>query len=190
MNVAMKPAEIRLFEGFLRCSHNYLEFGAGGSTCLAAHHVRRRIISVDSSNDWLAKVRDAVSTLGHAAQINLVKADIGKTGEWGYPIEEDSQSKWPSYSEEVWRIDGATDSDLFLIDGRFRVCCFAEVVARSKVGSILILHDFQSRPKYHVVKEIARCVAVASDLAVFVKDLSSDVAAAKRMADEYRMITA
>ena len=53
----MSDDECRLFKSILKCSMRYLEFGSGGSTCLAASLVTESNISIDSSLEWLDKVR-------------------------------------------------------------------------------------------------------------------------------------
>ena len=56
----------------------------------------------------------------------------------------------------------------------------------ARLGTILVIHDFEDRDYYHVLKKLARYVAVTEKLSVFIKDASSDVEEAKRMAVEYR----
>ena len=52
----MSDNELALFVAFLRNSAKYLEFGVGGTTVLAATHVRDWVIAVDSSKEWIDKV--------------------------------------------------------------------------------------------------------------------------------------
>ena len=189
MKIAMTNKEAALFEAFLRGSTNYLEFGAGGSTHLAARFVKNRIISVDSSEVWLDSVRRAVLDIAtdNQPEIALKWVDIGETGEWGYPTNETKKANWHLYSTAVWQTPGADKSDIFLIDGRFRVACFAEALIRAAVGSIVIIHDFESRENYHVVLNLARRIAVADQLSIFVKDGRADIDEARRVADQYRL---
>lgn len=189
--IAMTERETALLDALLEASTDYLEFGAGGSTCRAFQRVKRRIICADSSAKWLADVEKATSeiTAGHQPKLVLSLADLGPTGDWGAPTDDESKEKWPSYSLNVWSIDGAEQSDLFLIDGRFRVACFAETFVRARIGSLVMIHDFESRPRYHVVFDFARRVAVAEELSVFVKDERSDVLMAARVAEKYRTVS-
>src|SRR3954451_7201461 len=59
LQIAMLEPEQALFRSFLCCSTNYLEFGAGGSTVLAASLVGRSVIAVESSPQWITKVEQA-----------------------------------------------------------------------------------------------------------------------------------
>lgn len=186
MQLAMTAPEATLFESFVRCATNYLEFGSGGSTYCAAQHVKRRVISVDSSDKWLTDVRAAVSKLTEAPELVLHHADIGKTKEWGYPVDESRKPSWALYSTDVWSISGAERSDLYLIDGRFRVSCFAETIVRAPMGAFVMIHDFADRPHYHIIKQFAACVAQIEKLSVFIKDGRTHIGAAKMIANEFR----
>jgi hypothetical protein len=163
----MSGAEVRLFESFARRSAKYLEFGAGGSTCLAARHVKESVLSVDCSEQWINEVAAHCRESQAAIQPCFIYADIGPVGEWGYPVDSSRRSEWPSYFTRVWADQRASASDLFLVDGRFRVACFAQIVLHCDAGAVILFHDFASRRQYHVVKEIAREIAIAEDLSVF-----------------------
>ncbi len=183
----MTNDEVNLFESFLRKAGSYLEFGAGGSSYVAAQHVKN-IISVDSNPIWLAAVSESIETLRNGAQFVPHVVDIGPTGDWGAPVDPSASPKWPAYSLSVWDIPYSRDADLYLIDGRFRVSCFAEVVARAKTGCVIAIHDFENREHYHVLKNLVRYVAVSETLSIFIKDNSADIKAAEQLADKYRYI--
>ena len=55
-----------------------------------------------------------------------------------------------------------------MVDGRFRVACFVQIILHCELDSVVIFHDFTSRQKYHVIKEVSREIAIAEDLSVFV----------------------
>jgi hypothetical protein len=133
---------------------------------LASQVVKKAIVSVDSSLDWLDRV--AVSCRPFPLQPDLVFADIGRTGDWGVPMDLSTRGRWPSYHEKVWKHPIARDADLYMIDGRFRVACFIQVLQNCRPDCMIVLHDFFSRPHYHIVREVAREVACVDDLAVFV----------------------
>ena len=162
----MRRAETRLLESFLSCSDRFLEFGSGGSTVLAANAVSTSVVSVDSSLAWIDRVRAACDREGARVAPHLVHADIGPVRKWGYPV--DPATDWTAYHSAVWSHDGAADADLYLVDGRFRVACFMQIVLRARRSAIIGVHDFASRPQYHVMNEVARETARADDLSFFV----------------------
>lgn len=167
MQPRMSKAELCLFESFAKCSDNYLEFGSGGSTALAANLVRSSIISVDSSVAWQQKVLEYCKTAQTKLTPHLLYIDIGSIKDWGYPTDETNKASWINYTTQVWFNKEASGCDLYLIDGRFRVASFLQVVLHCEENSIVLFHDFSSRSQYHVVKEIAKEIAIAEDLSAF-----------------------
>ncbi len=167
MNVRMTDAEAALFRSFLECSRTYVEFGAGGSTCLAAATQKDAIISVDSSDEWLEKVRSECASRPNAASMHLVKVDIGPTGDWGVPLDAFTRDRWPDYYTTLWANPVSRSADTVLVDGRFRVACFMATLMNCHPGTTVIIHDYASRPHYHVVREVAHEIARAGDLSVF-----------------------
>jgi hypothetical protein len=161
----MSAEEAALFLSFVRNSRNYVEFGTGGSTVVASSHVQSSILSVDSSREWLDQVR--VACVSSQTKPELIYVDIGPTGEWGYPTDASMKSRWTDYHSAIWKMPHSATADLYFIDGRFRVACFAQIVLHCSPNAIIGIHDFSSRPKYHCVREIAREIATAGDMSFF-----------------------
>src|SRR5271170_6000014 len=138
----MKEQECMLFLSFLRNSDRYLEFGSGGSTILASCYVKRKVISVESSLEWLNKVREEPH--GFVAP-DFFYINIGSIGNWGTPIDSSSKDKWVNYHSSIWDSLESSFSDLYFIDGRFRVACFAQICLHCKKDVVIGIHDFASR---------------------------------------------
>jgi hypothetical protein len=167
MQPRMSEKEVELFLDFVKCASVYVEFGAGGSTVAASKHVKSRVVSLDSSVEWLDKVRKTCSDNNYnIPELHFI--DLGPTGNWGFPTQKDCQDKWPAYHESIWSIDGAGDADLYMVDGRFRVACFAQTVLHCRSDAVICFHDFKSRPHYHAVMEIARQIVTVEDISFFV----------------------
>jgi hypothetical protein len=161
----MSSDEAALFLSFVRNSRIYVEFGTGGSTVVASRHVRSSILSVDSSREWLDQVRTACAS--SQTKPELIFVDIGPTGEWGFPTDASTKSRWPDYHSAIWKMPHSAAADLYFVDGRFRVACFAQIVLHCSPNAIIGIHDFTSRPKYHCVREIAREIATSGDISFF-----------------------
>ncbi|WP_040674709.1 MULTISPECIES: hypothetical protein [unclassified Nitrobacter] len=161
----MSAEEAALFLSFVRNSRIYVEFGTGGSTVVASQHVQSSILSVDSSREWLDQVRTACAS--SRTRPELIFVDIGQTGEWGFPADASTKSRWPDYHSAIWKMPHSAAADLYFVDGRFRVACFAQIVLHCGPNAIIGIHDFTSRPKYHCVREIAREIATAGDISFF-----------------------
>jgi hypothetical protein len=85
--------------------------------------------------------------MGSESRIEIVRANIGPTGEWGYPTGFEAFRRWPDYLLDAWeRIRALSLSpDLVLIDGRFRVGCFLASLLESRPGTIIMFDDYLSR---------------------------------------------
>ena len=167
MQPRMSESELRFFESFLTCSDRYLEFGSGGSTFWASRSVKRSVVSIDSSPWWIKTVADFCKDQITPIVPELVHVDIGPTGDWGVPIDQRALERWPNYHNQIWLAPTASEADLYMVDGRFRVACFMQIALHCEIDAIIMLHDFASRQKYHIVGEVAREIARVEDLSVF-----------------------
>lgn len=153
---------------------SYLEFGCGGSTLLAVQSGARRIVSADSDAAWILQINEAIGP-DHRDGIELIHCDIGRTRDWGHPVDREGIERWPRYVTEPWSRFLAKGElpDLVYIDGRFRVACalfsFICLARRRRLFSRaprVMIHDFSNRPEYEVVNAYASQVANAKTLVV------------------------
>ena len=148
--------QARLFDGddhmfqreILSCQV-YGEYGCGASTVWVAHHTAAKIVSVDSSAEWIAKVE--LETKSHREKLHIDRVDLGEIAAWGYPTTYRYRSRFHDYVASPWR--HGVKPDLVLIDGRFRVACFLHSLLTTEPGSRLIFDDYNNRPHYHLVEE-------------------------------------
>ena len=134
---------------------------------MASGVVKKSVTSVDSSVEWIEKVRQECTVGQSKASLDLQYVDIGPIREWGYPVGRSQFGKWTAYHTQVWQTRSASFADLYMVDGRFRVACFMQILLRCQNDALIVLHDFASRPHYAAVKEVAREIASAEDLSVF-----------------------
>lgn len=175
----MAADELVLFRALLGCAERYAEFGCGGSTVLAAELVGKAVVAVDGSPEWMAKV--AAACEGKRISPTLMHADIGPTGDWGVSTDPATRSRWPLYHQRIWTHPPAAESDLVLVDGRFRIACFLQALLLCRAEALIAMHDYEVRPAYHVVERFARPVAKVGELAVFQRRPRMDVAAANEL---------
>ena len=159
-------------------SQSFLEFGAGGSTLLAAQIGVPQIVSVESDAAFLEEVARQVGQMtGHRQYLPLA-ADIGPTGAWGSPIDESGIQRWPDYSASVWRrlTEKNWKPDLVLIDGRFRVACFLQAALHLAPGAKILFDDYRDREHYWPVSRVLEPAGFEGRMAVFdVPQLPADV---------------
>jgi hypothetical protein len=161
----MPEAECQALTAALQSAQSYLEFGMGGSTVLAAWLGVPQIVSVDSSEKWIAKVAGQIAPIQSSSQIELLHAPIGETLEWGFPKDTQMQSLWPDYYSKPWRV--VHDPSLVLIDGRFRVPCFLYSLLQLKPGAIILWDDYADRSEYHHIEQHLAPVAYFGKMAKF-----------------------
>lgn len=186
MHIEMSESEIVLLTAFYSAAHHYVEFGAGGSTCLAAQVVKSSVTAIDSSRDWLDRVATACMEGQTAIQPELIAVDIGPTKNWGKPKGTAHREAWPAYHESPWSRAALANADLFMVDGRFRVACFLQIMLRAEPGAVVLVHDFEERPHYHVVHDMAREIARTEQLSAFVRARDFDPAHAREALEAYR----
>lgn len=186
MPIQMKADEAALLKTLLASARRYVEFGAGGSTCLAAQTVSESVIAVDSSREWLDKVAASCAANAYSVQPVLMHADIGELRDWGWPRDESQRAKWPAYHEAVWSRPEAASADTYMVDGRFRIACFMQIVLRCTPDAVIIIHDFSNRPNYGSVHMVAREIARASNLSAFIRRHDFDAGLASGLLEQHR----
>jgi hypothetical protein len=180
----MTQDEIGLFDRVITATDSLLEFGCGGSTHYASTRVKRRIVTLDSSVEWLNKVAEACKAAG-GIEPKTVYVDIGPTGAWGKPTDPATRDRWPAYHAQIWETEDAKGFDTILVDGRFRVACFLQTLLRCRPEASILFHDFGIRPGYQVVREFADEVEVVNTLSVFRAKPGFDVAKATETLQKY-----
>lgn len=185
MTPAMTPAEVALFSACCESAHNYVEFGCGGSTLLAARLVSGGVITVNSDPAWLDNVNRACMR-ANLRQPKSIYVDIGPVGSFGHPTSVEHRIKWPQYHEVVWDELEAHIADLYLIDGRFRVACLLQVLAHARMQSVIVFHDYWTRSHYHVIKRFTRLLCRVDDLAVLTPRIGFHRDEALAVLDQYR----
>lgn len=150
-------------------ANSYLEFGAGGSTFLALLHSNiQNIISVESDFDWIEHLREwKIIQDAENKRLTFFHVNIGKTKEWGYPVEDSNQEKFLIYSSKVFQKEDSGSYDLVFIDGRFRVACMLQTILNCKTDTKIIMHDFNDRPEYHVFLKYVNIVDTIDTMALF-----------------------
>ncbi len=186
MNIAMKDEEIKLLCSVLDCTKTYVEFGSGGSTCLSASIVEKVVFSVDSSQEWLDKVAYNCQDDTNKAKLRLIYADIGPTVSWGWPENPSQRDRWPNYHEKIWTDPASRDADTYLVDGRFRMACFMQSIIHGRPDSVILIHDFLSRPEYDSVHLVAREIARAGELSAFIRKSDYNTAEVERLLELHR----
>lgn len=170
----------------------FLEYGAGGSSVLAAR-MGKNFVSVDSDPYFLGAVQKKIRELGldgggsawHFKYIN-----IGLTERWGVPVctrpTPPRLAAWRSYFTAPWQ-QGGFQPDLILIDGRFRVACALTTISHLAGNDAwtILFDDYQGRSHYAVVEQFASLEAMVGRMAVFTPKQGIDLNALRECLEQY-----
>lgn len=144
----MTNDEFNLMVKYLTKDDTMLEFGSGGSTKHISNIVKN-LYSLEHDKKWFEKVKEAVSDnvdLRHVTchfPNNNVHCDY-----------EDDRHKqyWEPLitGAKIFNIDRF---DKVLIDARARAYCAIDILKYIDSDSIVFIHDYMNRPKYHNIVE-------------------------------------
>ena len=146
------------------------EWGTGGSTFAFANR-GKRIVTVDSSKEWIRKVQDACGEF----PVTFVFVDLGPTREWGFPVSNVSGEPY---------VKAFQPQEAVLIDGRFRVACGLYARLHSPDTCRVFIHDFTNRPHYHELLRFYEIVNTVETL-VELRAKPSNLETIPKLLDKY-----
>ncbi len=159
---------LRCFQGALKLSRCYLEYGSGGSTVYAALVAGvPAIVSVESDKSWIDKVRNTLGSTN--THVYLEYCNLGEVGEWGSPKNDEKMRDFWKYAAAPWAVARKLNlvPDTVLIDGRFRVASFLTSLLRARIGTRIMFDDYLDRPRYFVVERFCSIEMMHGRMAVF-----------------------
>ena len=127
----------------------YGEYGCGLSSKWMLKNTSCKVISVDSSKEWVEKIKTENKKYQSRLIINHI--DLGKVRRWGFPISYVKSCNFPDYTNYIWK--QSEKPTFVLIDGRFRVCCFLTSLKFADAGTKIIFDDYVNSPHYHFIEK-------------------------------------
>lgn len=185
-DVSLEPhfdaGSIDYFNTALKSCNQYLEWGTGGSTLVAAK-LGKNFIAIDSDKYFLESVKKQIVKHGYANKNSqlLHYADIGVTKEWGQPIFQAKNKlrlkRWAKYSDIPINKKKPFLPDLILIDGRFRVACALKAIKylHMKLDYTILVDDYESRTEYKEIERFANLMQLEGRMAVFKQKIDIDL---------------
>ena len=164
--LTLPDVEAAALASALRTASVVLEYGAGGSTLLAAE-MGKTVISVESDVEWLEGMREWFDRHPPKGDVVLHHADIGPTGKWGMPTGPKAFRKFPGYALDIWDHPRFRHPDLVLIDGRFRPACLLATAFRITRPVTVLFDDYVGRAPYHGIEAMFRPTALYGRMAEF-----------------------
>jgi hypothetical protein len=145
--------EIELFKNKIKDSNCYFEWGMGGSTFDSLKYSSAKVYTVESSAEWLDHMKKWAFIRKNIAngRLHCFYIDIGDTVKWGSPADKSRKSNFPGISQVISDKNISQKVDVVLVDGRFRVACALMAVLNCRKDTTIMIHDFPTRKKYHVL---------------------------------------
>lgn len=146
-----------------------LEYGAGGSTVLAADLPGKHITSVESDRGWVRRMRRwfSANPPAQGTSVDVVWADIGKTSDWGHPADEGDWRKFAHYPLGVWQRRVTPHPDVVLVDGRFRIGCALATAFNITRPVTLLFDDYTRHRGFRQVEEYLGAPTMTGRMARF-----------------------
>eukprot|EP00038_Savillea_parva_P012634 m.205950 g.205950 ORF g.205950 m.205950 type:complete len:364 (+) comp23142_c0_seq1:78-1169(+) len=164
--------------------NTYLEWGSGKSTSFYPLLASGAVSVIDGYPPWCRKVEEDPTVMCMVDEGRLrffckppVRKDgstIAVLGEGRLPdniADADTAIIADLYVNAVDSI-GTTHFDAALVDGRFRVACALKLLPYLSQTSVLFMHDFWLRPRYHAVLDYYNVVGYARSAVVLRKKAS------------------
>ena len=149
----------------------YGEYGCGLSSKWMLKNTSSIVISVDSSKEWVEKVK--TENKNHQSRLTIKHVDLGKVGNWGRPISYLKCSNFSDYTDYIWK--QSEKPKLVLVDGRFRVCCFLTSLKFADAGTKIIFDDYVNRPFYHFIEKYVSRISEYGRQCLFIAPSKSQI---------------
>jgi len=146
-----------------------LEYGSGGSTVMAAEMPGKTVFSVESDRDWAEMMLGwfEANPPATGSDAKVIWVDIGPTKEWGHPAKASKHLRFAQYPLAVWDMDGFSQPDVVLVDGRFRTGCVMATAFRTQKPVTVLVDDYKRRKAYHKVEEFLGVPRMTGRMAEF-----------------------
>ncbi len=147
-----------------------LEYGAGGSTLMAAEQQHSLVMAVENDRRWAKGIKQTLTQQFPDKPVHVHWVDTGPTMMWGRPKPKsrgDSWRNYPKYALEVWDKPFFRHPDLVMIDGRFRTACFLTTMMRITRPVTVLFDDYTNRAAYHWIERYAAPLEICGRMARF-----------------------
>ena len=149
LNKSLFDGDDFLFKKSLEGIRIYGEYGCGLSSKWMLKNTNCKIISVDSSKEWVEKIKN--ENKKYLSKLTINHIDLGKVRRWGFPLSYVKSKNFQDYTDYIWK---QSESPTFvLVDGRFRVCCFLTSLKFAEEGTKIIFDDYVNNPHYHFIEK-------------------------------------
>ena len=151
--LTLPDAEAKAVRASYAAADTILEYGAGGSTVMAAEMAGKRVFSIESDKAWVGKMKAWFKAHPPVADVHVIHAEIGPTVDWGHPQDDRSWKRFARYPLSIWEGARLGQPDVVLVDGRFRIGCALATAFHTQKPLELLFDDYKNREHYHAVEK-------------------------------------
>ena len=136
--------ELLAFMSFLTKNTIFFETGSGCSSIIANLYAKK-VISIEGSKIWYEK--GIKNGLNNSLIFKDIKSDNNK---WSIPGAKNNLKYWKNYFQSYRK---EYNADIIFIDGRFKVATAMDIFNKIKDDTIILIHEYKSRPLYYILEE-------------------------------------
>jgi protein O-GlcNAc transferase len=183
MEPAIKPLDKILFYKYLDKATHYMEFGSGGSTYQASIRPNiKSICTVESDLEWIQKLQTKITH--PSIQYNYIDIQASPRN-LGYPGNDCKPEDMKKYSD----VKIPSETDLVLIDGRFRVVCCLKLIGQINENCIVVFDDFLDRPQYHGILDYYNIIDKTENNSLVILKKKGNITIANELIAKYEIIS-
>ena len=160
-----------LFKKSLEGIRIYGEYGCGLSSKWMLKNTNCKVISVDSSKEWVEKTK--TENKKYLSKLKINHIDLGKVRRWGFPLSYVKSNNFQDYTDYIWK--QSVTPTFVLVDGRFRVCCFLTSLKFADPGTKIIFDDYVNRPYYHFIEKYVSRINECGRQCLFIAPSKSQI---------------
>ena len=175
-----------LFKKSLEGIKIYGEYGCGLSSKWMLKNTNCKVISVDSSKEWVEKIK--TENKKYLSRLTINHIDLGKVRRWGFPLSYVKSNNFQDYTDYIWK--QSVSPTFVLVDGRFRVCCFLTSLKFADAGTKIIFDDYVNSPHYHFIEKYVSRINECGRQCLFIvpSKIKIDIDSLNKDIDAFRFV--
>ena len=155
-----RKEELIAFLSLLTKDTIFFETGSGCSSVIAKHYAKKTYAVEGCTKFYKMGIKNGLKDV---LLFNDLKPD---NPTWSYPGKSSNIEDWKNYFQAYKK---EYNADVILIDGRFKVATAMDIFNKIKDNTIILLHEYSSRPSYFILENYYNYVYHWGSLFAFVK---------------------
>jgi hypothetical protein len=155
-----RKEELIAFLSLLTKDTIFFETGSGCSSVIAKYYAKKTYAVEGCTKFYKKGIKNGLKDV---LLFNDLKPD---NPTWSYPGKNSNIEDWKNYFQAYKK---EYNADVILIDGRFKVATAMDIFNKIRDNTIILLHEYSSRPSYFILENYYNYVYHWGSLFAFVK---------------------